>query len=73
MEWTIIIHPAEEGGYWAEVAALPGCYSQGETVEETLLNVKEAIESHILALREDGQEVPEEEEVILSRIKVAGI
>jgi predicted RNase H-like HicB family nuclease len=72
MEYTIIIHPAEEGGYWAEVVALPGCYSQGETVEETLLNVKEAIESHILALREDGQEVPQEEEVLLSRVKVAG-
>ena len=73
MEYTIIIHPAEEGGYWAQVTALPGCYSQGETVEETLLNVKEAIESHILALREDGQEIPQEEEMILSRIKVAGV
>jgi predicted RNase H-like HicB family nuclease len=71
MEYTIIIHQAEEGGYWAEVPALPGCYSQGETVEETLINVKEAVEAHIAALRDEGQEAPEEGEVIFSRIKVA--
>jgi predicted RNase H-like HicB family nuclease len=49
MEYTIILHSAEEGGYWGEAPALPGCYSQGETVEETLRNIKEAIESHLIA------------------------
>jgi predicted RNase H-like HicB family nuclease len=39
-----IIHPAEEGGFWAEVPALPGCFKQGETVEEIRANVREAIE-----------------------------
>jgi predicted RNase H-like HicB family nuclease len=43
VEFTVILHPAEEGGYWAEVPVLPGCYSQGETFE----NIKEAIECHI--------------------------
>jgi predicted RNase H-like HicB family nuclease len=38
---------AEEGGYWAEVPSLPGCYSQGNSVEKTLKNVKEAIESGV--------------------------
>jgi len=42
----IILHKAEEGGYWAEVPALPGCASQGETKKETLANIKEAIELH---------------------------
>ncbi len=70
MECTVIIHPAEEGGYWAEVPVLPGCYSQGETVEETLLNVKEAIEAHLQALKEEGREIPQDEEVILSRVKI---
>ena len=37
----------EEGGFWAEVPALPGCFSQGETVEEAFNNVKEAIGSHL--------------------------
>jgi Uncharacterized conserved protein len=53
MKYTILIHQAEEGGFWSEVPALPGCYSQGETIDETLLNTKEAIEAHLIALKED--------------------
>ena len=49
---------------------LPGCYSQGETVEEALLNVREAIEAHLGALKGEGREIPQDEEVILSRVKV---
>jgi len=70
MWYTVIIHKAEEGGYWAEVPALPGCYSQGETVEEALKNVREAIETHLQALREEGQEIPGEGEVLLARVEV---
>jgi len=44
MTLKAIIHEAEEGGYWAEVPALPGCVTQGETVEEVTLNLREAIE-----------------------------
>ena len=36
MEYSVVVHRAEEGGFWVEVPALPGCYSQGESVEETL-------------------------------------
>ncbi len=39
-----IVHPAEEGGFWAEVPALPGCLTQGETIEELQANLREAIE-----------------------------
>lgn len=39
-----IIHDADEGGYWAEVPALPGCATQGETIEEIHANLREAIE-----------------------------
>jgi len=53
MEYTVIFHQAEEGGYWAEVPALPGCYSQGESIEETVKNTREAIEAHIEALKEE--------------------
>ena len=70
MGYTVIIHKAEEGGYWAEVPALPGCFSQGETVEEALKNVIEAIEAHLEALREEGQEIPGEGEVLLARVEV---
>ncbi|RCJ16217.1 hypothetical protein A6S26_33730 [Nostoc sp. ATCC 43529] len=44
MKIRAIIHPAEEGGYWAEVPALPGCITEGETMEEVMANLKEAIE-----------------------------
>lgn len=44
MRLKVIIHEAEEGGYWAEVPALPGCVTQGETVEDVTLNLREAIE-----------------------------
>jgi predicted RNase H-like HicB family nuclease len=43
-KFAIVIHQEPAGGYWAEVPALPGCYSEGETVEELVSNVREAIE-----------------------------
>ena len=54
----VILTPAEEGGYIVEVPSLPGCYSQGETVDEALDNIREAIELYIEVLEEDGQEIP---------------
>ncbi len=44
MTLKVIVHRAEEGGFWAEVPAIPGCVTQGETHEELLANVREAIE-----------------------------
>ena len=44
MKLKIIIHEAEEGGYWAEVPAIKGCVTQGETFDELLKNIHEAIE-----------------------------
>ena len=44
MKIRAIIHPAEEGGYWAEVPALPGCITEGDTTEEVIANLKDAIE-----------------------------
>ncbi len=43
MKITVIVHEAEEGGYWAEVPAIPGCATHGETMEELLGNMREAI------------------------------
>ncbi len=70
MEYTIIIHKAEEGGFWAEVPALPGCFSQGETVEETSANIKEAVELHISCLMEDNEIIPVDDEFIISRVSI---
>lgn len=45
-----VVHDAEEGGYWAEVPALPGCFTEGETREELLANIKEAIRGCLAVL-----------------------
>jgi predicted RNase H-like HicB family nuclease len=44
MKLKVVIHEAEEGGFWAEVPAIPGCATQGETFEELLQNLYEAVE-----------------------------
>ncbi len=44
MKLKVIIHEAEEGGYWAEVPAIPGCMTQGETMKDLIENLYEAIE-----------------------------
>jgi len=40
----VLVHDAEEGGFWAEVPALPGCVSEGDSLDETLANIREAAE-----------------------------
>jgi predicted RNase H-like HicB family nuclease len=44
MKLKVVVHHAEEGGYWAEVPAIPGCATQGEDFEELLANLYEAVE-----------------------------
>jgi predicted RNase H-like HicB family nuclease len=43
MKVKVVIHPAQEGGFWAEVPALPGCVSEGDTMDDVLANIREAI------------------------------
>ena len=63
MKLKAIIHKADEGGYWAEVPALPGCVTQGETVDELHTNLHEAIEGW-LSVDEDRQEVKSDDQII---------
>ncbi len=44
MKLKVVIHEAEEGGFWAEVPAIPGCATQGDTFDELLVNIYEAVE-----------------------------
>ena len=44
MKLKVVIHEAEEGGYWAEVPSIPGCATQGDSFEELLSNLYEAVE-----------------------------
>ena len=45
MKIKAVVHDAEEGGYWAEVPAIPGCATQGETMDELMANLRDAIEA----------------------------
>ena len=56
----VIIYPGEDDYWVAECPSLPGCISQGRTKEETVANIKEAIEAYIASLNEDGLPIPEE-------------
>ena len=49
MKIEVVVHEAEEGGYWAEVPAIPGCATQGDTIEELMANVHETIEACLSA------------------------
>ncbi len=55
-----IIYPGEDGFWVAECPSLPGCVSQGETREQAVTHIREAIEGYISALQDDGLPVPEE-------------
>jgi predicted RNase H-like HicB family nuclease len=54
--YAVVIHEDPEGGFWGEVPALPGCYSQGETVDELKHNIREAIVGVLEVLKEQGRE-----------------
>jgi predicted RNase H-like HicB family nuclease len=53
MRVRVIVHNAEEGGYWAEVPALPGCVTEGETWPELVANLREAVQGCLLVAPED--------------------
>jgi predicted RNase H-like HicB family nuclease len=55
-KYAVVVHEDPEGGFWGEVPALPGCYSQGETIDELKHNIREAIVGVLEVLREQGQE-----------------
>ena len=62
-QYTIILDPdEEEGGYTVTVPALPGCVTQGETLEAAIAMARDAIRGYLEALAKDGQPIPEEHE-----------
>lgn len=53
-KYAVVVHEEPEGGLWAEIPALPGCYSQGDTLSELMENVREAINGVLAVMREQG-------------------
>ncbi len=61
LEYTVVLEPdEEEGGYTVTVPALPGCISEGDSLEEALENIKEAIELYLEGLKERALPIPSE-------------
>jgi len=68
--YKVILEPEPSGGFSVYVPSLPGCASQGETEEEALTNIREAVALYLSSLREDGLEIPNDD-VILTEVEVA--
>jgi predicted RNase H-like HicB family nuclease len=73
MRYPIILTPdLEEGGFVAECPAIPGCVSEGDTVEEAIENIREAIEGCLAVLREKGEAPPRAGDPLLATVEVGG-
>jgi predicted RNase H-like HicB family nuclease len=70
-KFTVIIEPCEEGGYFARCPALQGCYTQGESYEETIANIQDAIKLYLEDLIESGESIPEDVCEAITSVKVA--
>lgn len=62
--YKAIFEPQEEGGYTVTIPSLPGCISEGDTYDEALANIKEAMELYLESLQADGLPIPEENHLI---------
>jgi predicted RNase H-like HicB family nuclease len=67
-EFEVFLEEAEEGGYVVTCPELPGCVSEGETKEEALENIQDAIEGYLTVLRRHGQAIPRVE---IEKVRVA--
>jgi antitoxin HicB len=68
--FTVIIEPCEEGGFFAQCPAFPGCHVEGETYEETISEMRKSINAFIEDYLKNSEEIPDEEFTITS-LKVA--
>ena len=60
----VIEKESEDEGYFAYIPGLPGCFSNGPTIEDTKRNIREAIQQHVMTLRERGADVPHQEHLV---------
>jgi antitoxin HicB len=66
LDYLIVVRPDADGGYWTDVPTLPGCGSQGETVDEAVEMTKDAILGYIESLKKHGEEPPPEETIAVT-------
>jgi len=68
--FTVILEREEDGGYHAFCPSLKGCHTQGDTLDEAIQNVREAIEAYVESLKAHGEEVPAED-ILIKPLEVA--
>ena len=64
LNYKILLKKEPEGGYTVFVPSLPGCITYGETIDESIINAKEAIELYIESLKSHGEDIPTEENIL---------
>lgn len=70
ISFSVIYEEALEGGYVAFVPSLPGCHTQGETIEETEKNIQEAIELYLESLEAHGEKISQERRIFQGKVNV---
>jgi predicted RNase H-like HicB family nuclease len=68
--YTVLLEREEDGGYHAFCPALKGCHSQGDTLDEALANIREAMEAYVESLKAEGEPVPIED-ILIKPVEVA--
>lgn len=71
LSFSVIYEEASEGGYIVSAPALPGCHTQGETIEEAEKNIKEAIELYMESLKAHKERLPRESRILQGRVEVS--
>lgn len=69
---VVITTDPEDGGFIAECPAIPGCVSEGETIEEALANIRDAIDGGLAVLREKGEALPLPRDPLLATVEAGG-
>lgn len=71
LKYTAIFEPAQEGGYVVSVPALPGCLSEGDTFEEAVRMIKDAMKGYLAVLKKEGLDIPkEDEDVVVTKVSI---
>ncbi len=70
MRFVVLLTPDEDGGYVAECPDIPGCISEGDTLEQALENIRDAISACLETMMEHGWETPKETDVIVATVDV---
>jgi predicted RNase H-like HicB family nuclease len=70
-DFKILLEPDETGGYVVTCPSLPGCYSQGDTLDEALENIKEAILLCLEDMQEQDLPIPDTSKILMSSVAVA--